>query len=398
MTSSTALSLWSDLRQDYRRLFTDEPTVYVQAPGRVNLIGEHTDYNDGLVLPAAVNRYVRIAARPTNTRVLRIHSRALQADATIALDASDYSHNPPWTRYVAGLIYEFRHQGFVGRGMDAIAGGDLPIGAGLSSSAAFEVALALVLAHLAGAPLAMREIALLCWKTETEFVGVPCGIMDQFASALCRRGNAMFVDCRSRETHHLPLGEDIVIAVCDTGIRRTVATSAYRVRREECAAAVAALSSRGREVRSLRDLELADLAIVDHLPAPLNRRARHVITENARVLEVTRSLTERTPSTLKDIFLRSHRSLRDDYEVSAPELDTMVESALASPGCLAARMTGAGFGGAVVALVDARQQDAFIQVAADAYRRKTGTEGRFFVTQPVDGAKVVSSDELALEG
>ncbi len=397
MTSSTAPS-WSDLRRDYRHLFTDEPTVYAQAPGRVNLIGEHTDYNDGLVLPAAVNRYVRIAARPTDTQVLRIHSRALEADATIALDAPDHSLDPPWTRYAAGLVYEFRRQGVAGMGMDAIVGGDLPIGAGLSSSAAFEVAFALILTHLTGAPLAMREIALLCWKTETEFVGVPCGIMDQFASALCRRGNAVFLDCRSRETHHLPLGEDIVIAVCDTGIRRTVATSAYRVRREECAAAVAALSSRGREIRSLRDLELTDLPMVDRLPAPLNRRARHVITENARVLEVTRSLTARTPSTLKDIFLRSHRSLRDDYEVSAPELDAMVDSALTSPGCLAARMTGAGFGGAVVALVDARQQDAFVQVAADAYRRKTGTDGRFFVTQPVDGAKVVPSDEVKLEG
>jgi galactokinase len=322
----------------------------------------------------------------------------LAAEATIPLDVFDPSLDPSWTRYAAGIIYESRRLGIAATGVNAIVGGDLPIGAGLSSSAAFEVALALVLQTLAGASLSARETALLCWKAENEFVGVPSGIMDQFASALCSWGNALFLDCRSRETHHLPLGENIVLSVCDTGTRRTVATSAYRVRREECAAAVSALRNNGREIQSLRDLDLADLALVDRLPSPLNRRARHVVTENARVLEVTRSLMSGTPATAKDIFIRSHWSLRDDYEVSAPELDAMVESALASPGCLAARMTGAGFGGAIVALVDARQQDAFVHVAADAYRRKTGTDGRFFVTQPVDGAKVLSSEDLALEG
>lgn len=394
---STEFSSWSDLRGDFHRVFTHEPTLYARAPGRVNLIGEHTDNNEGLVLPAAVNRYVRIAARLSNTHNLRLYSRALAAEMTISLGALDQPGDPAWGRYAAGVVYELGRLGIEIPGIDLLVGGELPIGAGLSSSAAFEVAVALVLAHLAGATLSTRDTAMLCWRAETEFVGVPCGIMDQFASALSVKGHALFLDCRTGDTHHLPLGESIVLAVCDTGIRRALATSAYRLRREECAAALSALRSRGREVHSLRDLGVGDLPLIERLPAPLNRRARHVVTENARVLEVTRSLTGSATVMLQDIFTRSHHSLRDDYEVSCPELDAMVDAALGVPGCLAARMTGAGFGGAVVALIRVQEQEAFVQRAADAYFRTTGMQGRFFITPAVDGARLMSAHELAIE-
>lgn len=393
MTSAISSS-WRILRQEFRRQFTGEPTVFTQAPGRVNLIGEHTDYNEGLVLPAAVDRYVRISARPNAARELHLHSLALGTSAVVPLDAVDGIADPPWTRYAQAVVQALIQRGLPVIGLDAIIGGDLAIGAGLSSSAAFELAIALALEHAAGQVVPARDNALLCWTAETEFAGVPCGIMDQFASALGRRGCVLFLDCRSRETHHIPLGDEHVLAICDTGVRRAVGTSAYRTRRQECAAAVAALRDRGHPLQSLRDLALSDLPLIERLPPPLNRRARHVIMENARVLETTRLLTGRTLDELQDVFAASHRSLRDDYEVSCPELDAVVEAALVAPGCVAARMTGAGFGGAAVALVRQDHHDEFVQTIAVEYRRRTGRPGEFFVTDAVDGARVLAPGEL----
>ncbi len=393
MADIAASSPWRVLRGDFRRQFTAEPTVFTQAPGRVNLIGEHTDYHDGLVLPAAVDRYVRIAARPNGARVLHLHSMALAASTTVSLDGVDHVADTPWAQYAQGVVRELIRRGVPLIGLNAIIGGDLVIGAGLSSSAAFELAIALALVHVAGQKLPARETALLCWVAETEFVGVPCGIMDQFASALGRKGSLLFLDCRSRETHHIPLGNELVLAICDTGVRRTVGSSAYRTRRQEGTTALTALRDRGCPLRSLRDLALSDLPVIEQLPTPLNRRVRHVVTENARVLETARLLTGRTLDKLREVFAASHQSLRDDYEVSCPELDAIVEAALVAPGCVAARMTGAGFGGAAVALVKQDQRDAFLQTIADEYLRRTGKPGGFFFTDPVDAARVLASDE-----
>ncbi len=393
MTAAISSS-WQSLRHEFRRRFTEEPTVFTQAPGRVNLIGEHTDYNGGLVLPAAVDRYVRISGRPTTARELHLHSLALGTSAVVSLDAVDGPADSPWTRYAQAVVQVLRQRGVPLIGLDAIIGGDLAIGAGLSSSAAFELAMALALEHAVGQSVPARDNALLCWTAETEFVGVPCGIMDQFASALGHRGCVLFLDCRSRETHHIPLGDEHSLAICDTGVRRTVGTSAYRTRREECAAALATLRERGRPLQSLRDLALSDLPLIESLPAPLNRRARHVVTENARVLEATRLITGRRLDGLRDVFTASHRSLRDDYEVSCPELDAVVEAALVAPGCVAARMTGAGFGGAAVALVQQDRQDEFLKTIAVEYRRRTGRPGEFFVTDAVDGARVLAPGQL----
>jgi len=389
----SAISSWTDLRQEFHRRFAGEPTVYIQAPGRVNLIGEHTDYNEGLVLPAAINRYVRIAARPNASSQLHLYSVALGTRAVASLEGVERITDPPWARYVQAVAQTLRERHLPLTGMDAIIGGDLAIGAGLSSSAAFELAITFALEQIAGQVLPARENALLCWAAETELVGVPCGIMDQFASALGRRGSLLFLDCRSRETHHIPLPNGLILAICDTGVRRTVGASAYRTRRQECAAALAALRDRGRPLQSLRDLDYSDLSLVERLPPPLNRRARHVITENARVLETTRLLTGHALGELREVFATSHRSLRDDYEVSTPELNAVVEAALAAPGCLAARMTGAGFGGAAVALVQENEQADFVGTVAAEYRRRTGRSGEFFVSAAVNGAEVLTPDE-----
>ncbi len=363
------------------------PSGIARAPGRVNLIGEHTDYNDGLVLPAAIDRHVRIAARPTPGGVIRVVASLYGEAAEFPAADPGRPVLPPWARYLQGVAVQMAGRGIRLRGLDALIAADLPAGAGLSSSAALEVAGALVLEHASGHPLPPRERALLCRAAEVEFVGVPCGIMDQFAATLCRRGHALFVDCRSLETHHIPLPRDLALAVCDTGVPRSLAASAYARRRQECDAAVQALRQAGLPVRSLRDLTTDDLPAVERLADPLRRRARHVVTENARVVETARLLEGGQVQGLREVFQASHRSLRDDYEVSCPELDAMAEAALDAPGCLAARMTGAGFGGAVVAVVQRSEGEAFLAAVLDGYRRRTGREGSAFLTEAAEGAQ-----------
>lgn len=375
-----------DLDQVFAVRFGRAPTVSARAPGRVNLIGEHTDYNEGLVLPAAVARYVTIVAALNGTDRIRLYSATYDALAEFPLAAPEAAALPVWARYPQGVAAGLAARGVRLRGLDAAIGGDLPIGAGLSSSAALEVAAALVLERAAGVDLAPRERALLCYEAEVSFVGVPCGIMDQFASCLARAGHALFLDCRRLEAHHVPLPADVVIAVCDTGIRRSVGASAYAERRRECAAAVEWLRSRRGDLRSLRDLSVDDLRIVAGLADPLRRRVRHVVTENARVVEAAQALERGEVSRLREVFTASHRSLRDDYDVSCPELDAMAEAALGAPGCLAARMTGAGFGGAVVALVRRHERDRFLAAAELAYRRSGYRPGPLFTVDAASGA------------
>lgn len=360
----------------------------VQAPGRVNLIGEHTDYNDGLVLPAAIGRYIRIAAAANGTDRIRLYSTAYGESAEF--DAADPSAGsvPAWARYPQGVAAKLSARGIRLAGVDALIDGDLPIGSGLSSSAALEVAASLAFEHAAGARLAPRDRGLLCHEAEVEFVGVPCGIMDQLAVSLCRRGHALFLDCRSLETHHIPLPAGLAIAVCDTGVRRAVGNSAYAVRRRECENALAWLAVRGGHASALRDLTLDDMPLIEEMPDPLRRRVRHVVTENARVIGAARALEGGEAMRFREIFLASHDSLRDDYEVSTPELDAMVEAALASPGSVAARMTGAGFGGTVVALVHRDRQHEFLDAVARGYRRRTDRVGAFFVSEATDGAQL----------
>ncbi len=383
----------SALQESVVRLFTErfrgEPALLAQAPGRVNLIGEHTDYNDGLVLPVAIDRHVVIAGRPNGDGRIRLVSSAYEERVEFPAIDPGSATLPQWARYTQGVAVKMAARGIRPPGLDAAIGADLPIGAGLSSSAALEVASALALEVVAGHPLQPRERALLCRAAEVEFVGVPCGIMDQFAVTLCRRGHALFLDCRSLETHHIPLGRDIVIAVCDTGVARTLAGSAYAQRRSECEQAVAALQAAGMRVQSVRDVSSDDLAAVERLPEPLRRRARHVVTENARVVEAARLLEGGEVEGLRDTFRASHRSLRGDYEVSCPELDAMVDAALDAPGCIAARMTGGGFGGAAVALVRRGRGDVFVAAAAAGYRRRTGRKGRFFLTEAAEGARIL---------
>ncbi len=379
------------MEQVFRQRFGGAPGYLVRAPGRVNLIGEHTDYNDGFVLSAAINRHVVIAVAPADVPSLRFYSLTFDQEVTIPTDRPEAPAAPPWARYVQGVAGELRRAGMPLRGAAAVVGGDLPIGAGLSSSAALEVGAALALLAVAGGVIDRREVALLAQRAEVGFVGVRCGIMDQFTVALAQPGHAFFLDCRSQEYTHVPLPEPFVLVVCDTGVRRALGESGYNERRRECEEAVGLLRRFKSEIRALRDLSPDDLALADRLPERLRRRVRHVVTENRRVREAVDALRRADGAALGRLLAGSHASLRDDYEVSVPALEAMVIAAVAAPGCLGARLVGAGFGGAVLALVERPAAAVFIEETAAAYRAATRREGTFLACEVTGGAAVTAT-------
>ena len=379
---------WTLIDRTFRERFDAWPVFRVQAPGRVNLIGEHTDYNEGFVLPAAINRYVRLVARPTRAPVIRFYSAHFAEEIVLSVDHPDKDGVARWGRYLQGVAAFLQRAGVRLHGMDGVVGGDLPIGAGLSSSAAVEVASALALLHATGAARTLRDTALLAQRAEVEFVGVQCGIMDQFTVALAHPGHALFLDCRTLEVDHVPLPSSVVLVVCDTGVRRSLALSAYNERRRECAHAVERLQPLRPGIGALRDLSPGDLALVERLAEPMRKRARHVITENRRVLDAVASLRRGHLETVGRLLTASHASLRDDFEVSVPALEAMVAAAKGAPGCLGARMTGAGFGGAVLALVERVAVEAFVATTASAYQSASAVPGALTVCEAVGGAEV----------
>ena len=393
------------LRQTFRTEFGVEPDVIARAPGRVNLIGEHTDYNDGFVLPVAIDRDVRVAARRRPDG--EAHLFAASFGRRSRFDLADIGHDPRerWSDYERGVAAVLQSAGFVLGGFDAVIEGEVPSGAGLSSSAAVEVATGTALKALFDLDIDAVRLALLCQRAENEFVGVACGIMDQFISALGRKGHALFLDCRSLETQHVPVGAaadgaaagagtgvgGVQIVVADTAVKRGLVDSEYNRRRAECQEAVRLLGERLPGVRALRDVTPEDLSRYgEALPPVVRRRARHVVTENARVLESVAALSVGDLTTFGRLMHQSHVSLRDDYEVTVPELDVMVDAALAVPGVLGTRMTGAGFGGCTVSLVEDGAVERFLAVVPEAYRSRTGLEPRVFPCRVVDGARLLA--------
>jgi len=372
----------------FQDVFGDSPRLF-RAPGRVNLIGEHTDYNDGFVLPVAIDRDVLVAARPRTDRTVRLYSLNFDARSEFSLDAIDHDRAQPWSNYVRGLAFYLQEAGLPLRGMDAVVEGNVPIGSGLSSSAALEVASATTFLTLAEVELDPVKMALLCQKAENRFVGVNCGIMDQYISALGRAGHALLIDCRSLEYELVPVaGGGVRVVVADTGVRRGLAGSEYNVRRRQCEEAARTLGRLlGREVRALRDVSVAELAAHGGaLPEVNRKRAEHVVSENSRTLEGVAALRRGDLARFGVLMNESHVSLRDLYEVSCAELDALAEAAWRVPGVLGARMTGAGFGGCAVALVREEAIAEFQARVGEAYRAKLGREAQVYVCQVVDGA------------
>lgn len=372
------------VRREFRERYHREPRVAI-APGRVNLIGEHTDYNDGFVLPVAIDRYCVLAFASNRDQSLRGYSLAEREESSVGLD--DLSPPGPgcWFDYAAGVVWSHREASIAISGMDFVVGGDVPIGAGLSSSAAFELAVARALIELASLPWKGGEEARLAQRAENEFVGMQCGIMDQMSASVSREGAAMLLDCRSLEVEPVTLPGALVIAVLDTGTRRALATSAYQQRRRSCEEAAAALA-----VPALRDAsrELLERKR-EGLKETTYRRALHVVTENARTREMASALRSSDRARIGGLMRASHESLRDLYEVSTPALDRMVEIAWGHPATVGARMTGAGFGGSAVALVEVSQTESFVREVEASYREETGLAGKLMACRAVGGARIV---------
>jgi UDPglucose--hexose-1-phosphate uridylyltransferase len=366
-------------------------TITTFAPGRVNLIGEHTDYNDGFVLPMAIEAGVVVAARPRATPEVRLHSADFRETSTFPL-GSPVQADParPWSNYLRGVVWALERAGIRVEGMDLAFSGTLPQGAGLSSSAALEVATALAVQALTGFALERPRLAKLCQEAENEFVGVQCGIMDQFASLAARAGHALFLDCRSLAFEHVPL--DLgphVIAICHSGVKHALVGSEYNRRRQECAAGVAVLGARFPGIRALRDATPEQVeACRAELDPTVHRRCRHVVGENARVLASVEALRAGDLASFGLLMDASHASLRDDYQVSCPEVDLLVDLARRSPGVLGARITGGGFGGCTVNLV---RRDALPHLQDEVlgeYQRRTGRQATLIASAAADAAEV----------
>jgi galactokinase len=360
------------------------------APGRVNLIGEHTDYNEGFVLPAAVDRGVAVAGRRVPGDTLTVFAADLKDSCAFARTALVRDPKHAWASYFKGVLWALGKRGFDFPACEAVVTGDIPQGAGLSSSAAYEVATILLLKTLGGFDLSMLEIAQLAREAENGFVGVACGIMDQMASAFGEEGRALLLDCRSlaRETVTIPAGLKVVVV--NSGVRHSLASSEYNKRRAECDEGVRILSASLPDVHSLRDVTMDDLArLLPTLSPSVGRRCRHVVSENVRVHAAVAAMRGGALARIKTLTAQSHASLRDEYEVSCPELDVLVALALPLPYCHGARLTGAGFGGSTVNLVEAAAVEDFSRAMVTGYGERSGRAAEIHVFKPSAGAHVL---------
>jgi galactokinase len=379
------------LLDSFRSLYGQEARVF-RAPGRVNLIGEHTDYNDGFVLPMAIDRATIVAGAARDDRLLRVHSLNFGESAEIDLDAAPKKRRGVWADYVEGMARELLARGATLRGADLMLVSDVPLGAGLSSSAALEVATGLALLSLSEVEMEAVGLALAAQAAEHNYVGTLCGIMDQLVAVLGRPCCALLIDCRSLETEQIPLdASTVAVVICDTRVKHELAASAYNARRAECERGVEILRQSLPGIRALRDVRVADFErYEDTLPAPIRRRCRHVVTENDRTQRAAEHLRAGRMDEMGRLMFLSHASLRDDYEVSCAELDLLVEIASGMGGVLGARMTGGGFGGCTVNLVAYQALDEFQEKAVSEYRRASKLDLKVYPVKASDGAKEIA--------
>jgi galactokinase len=386
----------SSLRGQFQETFGKAPRIF-SAPGRVNLIGEHTDYNDGFVLPIAIDRRTYVAAAPNDNARLRVHALDLNDRGEASLHDGNPQSSKQWLSYAAGVAWILAGRGQSVNGADLLISSNVPIGGGLSSSAAVEVATGKAIVTLSGIDVTRLELALAAHEAENRFTGARVGVMDQIAVTFGRRRRALLLDCRSLEVRYIPtekIESAAAIVICNTNIKHELASSAYNQRRKECEMAVAILQKRMPAITSLRDVSVTDfLNFANELPEPVRRRARHVVTENQRTLDAADAVRRGDFEELGRLMKLSHESLRDDYEVTCPELNIMVELAWSHPGTFAARMTGGGFGGCSVNLVRRDQFSDFSAFIKKRYRQATGRVADLFVVEPADGAREENGQE-----
>jgi galactokinase len=373
------------------------PTAHylVSAPGRVNLLGEHVDYNDGIVLPVAIDRLVKIAANPRDDRLVRLHALDLKQSVTFSLYRLEEKKDvkgkplPSWAVYPAGVAWVLQKHGYAVTGVEAWFTSNVPIGSGLSSSAAVEVSFATLWQAINGWQADQMTIARMCQEAENNYVGVKCGLMDQFASAHGVEGHALWLDTRSLDWRPVPMPEKVVVVIADSKVRRSLATSAYNERRASCEEAVRLLKQDLPEITALRDVSPEQFhRLKDKLPEITRIRAQHVVEEVNRVEDAVRRLEAGDSAGFGQLMFEGHASLRDLYEVSVSELDVLVDTAKELPGCLGARLTGAGFGGCTVNLVEEDQADKFIEELKEKYLQVTGKTADIYLCRASQGPQV----------
>ena len=370
--------------------------IKVISPGRVNLLGEHVDYNDGWVLPIAIDKAVTIEASPAADGIVRIFARDLDEKVAFNLnsleDKRDIDGNPlpGWATYPAGVAWSLQQHGLSVSGVDAVLHSDLPIGAGLSSSAAVEVGFAVLWEALGGWKLDRMTLARYCQQAEVEYVGVNCGLMDQFASANGVAGHALLLDTRTLEWRPVPVPAWTAIVIADSRVKHKLVDSAYNTRHDECSQAVRILQTKYPNITALRDVTPYELhTMLAQMPENVFKRARHIVSECQRVPRAAAMLDVGDSAGFGRLMFETHASLRDDYEVSCRELDILVDLAATIPGCLGARLTGAGFGGSTANLVLEKDADAFMEKLRQGYKNATGFEANIFRCKAEDGARVV---------
>lgn len=376
-----------NLRREFQTIYSREPRFF-RAPGRVNLIGEHTDYNGGFVLPMAIEFDTTVAAAARDDRKIRARSVNLDETGEIDLGAPEQKRRGSWLDFVEGVARILERRGAKLRGADLLIASDVPAGAGLSSSAALEISVGLALTEISDAPIDRVALALAGQSAEHEFVGAKVGIMDQFVSALGRKGHALLIDCRSLQAEQIPFAAiDSAIVICNSNVKHELAASEYNTRRAECETAVEILQRFVPGITQLRDVGVEDYEkYAENLPEIIRKRCRHVVTENERALRAAEALKQSDFAEFGRLMWLSHASLRDDYEVSCRELDLLVEIASRCEGVLGGRMTGGGFGGSTVNLVRKENVGNFTKKISDEYRRQTDIEAAVYVSSPADGA------------
>jgi len=380
------------LRQQFLSAFPDANTSQlfaIRAPGRVNLIGEHIDYNDGFVCPMAIDRSTLIICSPRNDGKVRMRSVYAKETVEFPIDRVVPKDGPAWALYPKGAAEAMRLRVKLAKGMDALVDSDVPLGGGLSSSASFEVATSLALLTLNNLTMDLVELALACQWAEHNYPGMPCGIMDQFISAMGRKGHALLIDCRDRTTRHVPLDDsNLRVVISNSNVKHELVAGEYTARRHQCEAALAYIQRRNPTIKSLRDVSM-DLLEDSRLGMDPTcfRRARHVITEITRTAHFADALAGRNYRACGEYMYDSHASLRDDYAVSCPELDALVDIARNVPGVFGARMTGGGFGGCIVALSTADAvQPLTLAIDAEYPKRANGKKATTFATVASEGA------------
>jgi len=394
--TDTLPPLVTEAVSEFQSRFRCDPSAVVASPGRVNLIGEHIDYNDGYVLPMAVERYTVIAAEPAradhsgrDSATAEIYSTRLGESVALHLNNLSRTEGSPWENYCRGVLHGFQLLGAAVPSFQAVIHSNVPLGGGLSSSAALEVSLATLLERLSETQLEPVQKALLCQRAEHEFAGVPCGMMDQFSSVFGRPDELMLIDCRSGEIRPVRFsGDAVAILVMNTNVKHDLATGEYAARRRECDTALTKL---GKD--SWREVDATTLAAAEsQLSATESKRGQHVVTETARTIQAAEAFEGAAWDRVGELMYASHESLRDDYQVSCRELDLLVDLARelgVSGGVFGARMTGGGFGGCIVALVDQARVSPITQSLAERYEQATGIHPEGFATRPAKGAQVL---------